>query len=84
MRLPPRIANEVELYDVLYRQARGREPSRSFTSAEVLAAFDRIDHALAAEAFTSDELAGIAPVAADDGRLVALADALQMALPVVA
>lgn len=67
------IANEVELQDVLLRNASPQALRRSFTPAEVIAALDAIDHAKAAALFSANELAGLTQVMANDPRILTLA-----------
>lgn len=71
---PSRIANEVELNDVLLRQAPRRAMTRTFAPAEIMAALDRIDHGQTAAAFSPEEIAE--PTAAMADRLKALANNL--------
>lgn len=58
---PTRIANEVELYDVLARAGMtAKAPSREFSPAEVRAALLVIDAAVTGDATTPEALATVA------------------------
>lgn len=58
---PTRIANEVELYDVLASIGlAAKAPARTFTAAEVRAALLAVDAGATADATTAEELQGVA------------------------
>ena len=70
------IRNEVELRDVLVKAGlEDKAPVRA-TAADMLMAFDRIDHGATLTAFSEAEISGAEPVEDDDPRLTDLAEEL--------